>query len=288
MHDRLRIKLHRMFLLSAMLFSVATHTQAHEFWIEPQDFTPDKGEPLRADIKVGQKLIGSTQAFRPQQFEQFDVIQGNNQAPVKSNTGDYPAVNEENLSEGLVILAYTSTPRSLRYSTITAGKFEAFLKKEGIPWVIERHQQRGLPEKGFTEAYSRFAKSLVNVGAGGGLDQAIGLELELVMLTNPYADANKDLAVQLLWQGKPLPDAQLNVFFKPQQSPDSESARVLYQTDQQGVATILRPDKAGMMLLNAVHMIEPDAQTILKTGAVWESLWASTTFAIEDHSGVPD
>ena len=272
---------YRTVLFTVMLFLMIPTAQAHEFWLEAKDFTLDKGQPLEANIKVGQKLVGSSYPFSPDSFEQFDMIQGDVQAPVKSNDGDYPAVNEEVLADDLVVLAYTSKPRSLRYNTITIGKFEPFLKKEGIPWVIESHQQRGLPEKGFTEAYSRFAKSLIKSGSGAGDDQAVGLEFELVMQSNPYTETEGDLSVKLLWEGKPFPDAQLNVFFKPEQSPDDEINRVLYKTDQQGVASIPRPAERGVMLLNAVHMIEPDAKTMLKTGAVWESLWASTTFAIE-------
>lgn len=281
----LRIKLYWLrfsaFSLSATLLFITTTTQAHEFWIEPHDFTLASGQPLQADIKVGQKLVGNTHAFAPDHFERFDVIQKDNSAPVQSRTGAYPAVDEKGLIDGLIVLAYASTPRSLRYNTITAGKFQPFLKKEGIPWVIERHQQRGLPKKGFTEAYSRFAKSLIKSGSGDGEDQATGLEFELVLLTNPYTETDKDLVIQVLWEGKPLSGAQLTAFFKPQQSPDDGIVHVRYKTDRQGIASIPRPVTKGIMLLNAVHMIEPDAKTILKTGAVWESLWASTTFAIE-------
>ncbi len=266
-------------LLASLLLSLSVTAQAHEFWIEPRDFTPNVGAQLQADIKVGQRLTGRPLKFIPNLFESFEVIRGNERAAITSEDRAVPAVDEKNTEDGLVILAYSSTPRSLRYGI--GMKFGRFLQKEGMPWVMERHQQRGLPEKGFVEAYSRFAKSLVKSGSGKGKDRTIGLELELVLLTNPYLATETNLSVKVLWEGEPLAGAQLSAFFKPDSASTEGMVLIRYQTDQDGVVTLPRPGRPGTMLLNAVHMIEPNKATMLKTGAVWESLWASTTFAIE-------
>ena len=100
------------------------------------------------------------------------------------------------------------------------------------------------------------------------------------MLNNPYVANNEAIKVQLLEEGEPLANAQLGAFFKTADSEDAVQL-TLYRTDVQGMVALPRPKQPGVMLLSAVHMIEPDAATILKTGAVWESLWASMTFAIE-------
>ncbi|MEZ5476852.1 MAG: hypothetical protein R3E95_05015 [Thiolinea sp.] len=57
--------------------------------------------------------------------------------------------------------------------------------------------------------------------------------------------------------------------------------RSLFTSDADGKALIPRPAQPGMMLLNAVQMIQPDAETAAATEAVWLSLWASTTFYLE-------
>lgn len=262
------------------LLLLSTTGQAHEFWLEPEDFTLAVDQPLRADIKVGENLVGNTYSFSPGRFERFEILQSDSQSAIRSEEGAFPAVNEKAVGDGLITLAYASTPNSLRHGFVTAGKFKKFLKNEGLSWVLEQHQQRGLPKTGFTEAYSRFGKSLIKGGSGVGADRALGLELELVMLNNPYTESDKELTVKLLSDGEPLENTQLGAFFKAAAS-DDVVKHTLYKTDTQGVVTIPRPKQPGMMLLNAVHMIEPDAKTMLKTGAVWESLWASTTFAIE-------
>lgn len=268
------------FSIGLALLLLSTAGQAHEFWLEPEDFTLAVDQPLRANIKVGQNLVGNTYSFSPERFERFDIVQGDKQSAISSEEGAFPAVNETAVNDGLITLAYASTPNSLRYGFVAAEKFKKFLENEGLSWVLEQHQQRGLSKTGFTEAYSRFGKSLIKAGSGVGTDRALGLELELVMLNNPYTESDKELAVKLLSDGEPLENTQLGAFFKAAES-DSAVKHTLYKTDAQGVVTIPRPRQPGMMLLNAVHMIEPDAKTILKTGAVWESLWASTTFAIE-------
>lgn len=48
--------------------------------------------------------------------------------------------------------------------------------------------------------------------------------------------------------------------------------------DEQGT-TLVDVSKPGNYLLNAVHLRQPDVATMLQTGAVWESLWASLTFS---------
>ncbi|MGB1254838.1 MAG: DUF4198 domain-containing protein [Thiolinea sp.] len=266
-------------LAGAILLLKAGNLQAHEFWLEPRDFTPESGEPLLADIKVGQKLIGNKHLFLPKKFIRFDIHEGDKQRSVDSRTGDIPAVNEDNLEDGLAILAYESTIRSLRYHDLK--KFHGFLEYEGISWVKARHAERNLPETGFTEIYRRYAKTLVKSGSGKGADKPVGLPLELVMLNNPYTDSAQPLSVQLHWQNEPFRNAQINAFFRPDSEPDAEAILTPYHTDEEGKVTIPRPANSGVMLLNAVHMVEPDAATMLDTGAVWESLWASVTFAIE-------
>lgn len=262
------------YLLCGGIIFLMSQAAAHEFWIEPHDFTLTPRENLIADIKVGQMLSGADQFFIPNEFESFELIQNGKKRPIQSRTGDLPAVDEHSLQDGLAILAYASTNRSLRYSD--TEKFHKFLKNEGIEWVKEAHEKRGLPATGFLELYRRYGKSLVKVGNGEGSDKALGLPFELVVETNPYLHQNKAVGVQLLWQGKPFPGAQVSMFSKTEDGVKHS----LHTTDQYGRMTIPQPDKAGMVMLNAVHMIEPDKTTAEKTGAVWVSLWASTSYGV--------
>lgn len=259
-----------LFLLSAM---TGLDARAHEFWIEPIRFEIAAGDVLQAHVRVGQEMEGDAILYIPQRFEAFDVTAAGATRPVRSRIGDRPVVSEVARDEGLHVLSYVSTDSQLTYSD--AEIFESFLEYEGIDWVKAAHEQRRLPAQGFKEAYQRFAKSLVKVGDGEGRDRALGLELELVVETNPYTERDSDIVVRLLWRGKPFPQAQVNVFRRF----GGKVAMTPVATDQEGRIRIPRRSAPGVYLLNAVHMIEP-APNVERI--VWKSLWASTTFEIVD------
>ncbi len=260
-------------LLWLLCLTLSPGAWAHEFWIEPVDFSIPAGGKLQARVRVGQEMKGNSLPLSPQSFEQFDVTSGDVTRPVYSRIGDDPAVNEPLEDDGLVILSCVSTDSQITYSE--AGKFENFLAYEGIDWVLEEHRRRQLPAQGFSEGFQRFAKSLVQVGGGAGKDRPLGLLFELVAETNPYTAPDSDIVVQLLWQGEPFGNAQINVFRRLA----GVVERTAVTTDVTGHASIPRGLGAGVYLLNAVHMIEPPPSD---DDIVWKSLWASMTFEIAD------
>lgn len=259
-----------LFVVSLMLLK-STNLQAHEFWIEPEQFQLQTGDKLTAHIKVGQNMIGDNLYYLPNQFQSFAIHYGKQTSPIKSRLGDLPAVSQTIDQPGLHILAYVSTNSELIHKE--PEKFMQFLEYEGIEWVNAAHQKRGLPKSGFSEAFQRFAKSLIQVGNAHAQDKPLGLPFELILLNNPYTQKKQAIQVQLLWEGQPLPNAQINVFKRD----DQQTTRQTFRTNQQGRASISHQNAKGVYLLNAVHMIEPPAEM---TGIAWKSLWASTTFAI--------
>jgi hypothetical protein len=255
-------------ICSICLILFATVAQAHEYWIEAEDFTLAPGAELKADLKVGQDLSGNRMTFFPPGFVRFDLIDDNGVRPVEGRLGDRPALSANDLAPGLTIAALETTPSSLTWSE--ASKFQAFLEYDGLEWVAEAHADRGLPDEGFSESYTRYAKALISVGAPIGQDQVTGLTLELIALENPYAH-DGPLPVLLLYQGAPKAGTQIALFHRAE---DGTVTRDLFRTDETGQAMIPRRG-AGLSLLSAVHM-EPRAGD----PHVWHSLWASLTYDI--------
>lgn len=252
------------------IISSTSFTQAHEFWIEPTNYRLKVGDNLSAHLKVGEDFNGNKLAFLPYNFDRFTLTAQGETRDVRSRIGDIPAVGQKAKVDGLHVLAYISGGSELTYTD--AETFTNFLAYEGIEWVLEEHKKRGLPELGFKEAYRRYVKSLVSVGSGKGEDRILGLPFEWLVETNPY-QSNGDITAQLLWQGKPFTDAQVNVFNKR----GKEVTKTIYRTDDKGRVVIKRGE-GGQFLLNTVHMIEPSERTQQVSDAVWESLWASVTF----------
>ncbi len=246
---------------------------AHEMWIEPVDYAIKPGEHLFAHEKVGQNFKGNEYSYLPDSYQSFTVTLNEKTYPVTSRIGDIPAVKEQIDEEGLVVLTAATTVSDVTYETWE--KFESFIKSKGLDWVLEQHKARQLPDHNFTEAYRRYAKSLIKVGKGEGSDKYMGLPLEWVLDTNPYTHRGSDISAQLLWHGKPLAKVHVGVFNKK----GDLLIKTELVTDDAGRVLIPKAN-SGEFLVNAVKMIEPADDVVKNTGAVWESLWASVTYEI--------
>ncbi|MFK7754425.1 MAG: DUF4198 domain-containing protein [Sedimentitalea sp.] len=246
---------------------------SHEFWIEPHKFQVEPGEDVIADLRNGQIFKGSALAFFDRRIERFDLVSDDRTVPVAGRMGDIPALATPVQDQGLLVLVHQTAPSTLKYNTWE--KFQKFADHKDFPDIRTRHLARDLPLEGFTESYSRYAKALVGVGHAKGSDAPTGMETEFVALTNPYTDDLSDgFQAQLLYQGRPRGDAQVEVF---ERAPDDTVTVTLLRTDADGQVSVpVQPDHD--YLIDAVilrPMPEGDA-------SVWESLWAAFTFGVPD------
>jgi len=250
--------------------------QAHEFWIDPLRFQVAPGDPVVADIRVGEDFAGAAYTYFPTNFIRSELHQGATVTPNEGRMGDRPALNAT-ADEGLAVLVHETSDSRITYQALE--KFRNFVTHKNAEWTLAAHAERGLPEEGFVEIYSRYAKSLIAVGAGAGADAEAGLEVELVARTNPYTDdTTNGVGVTLLYQGKPRADAQIEVFEK---APDDSVTVFFTRTDSAGQAQVaVKPGHRYMV--DSVVLREPSTDKAEVTGAVWESLWANLTFAVPD------
>jgi len=245
---------------------------AHEFWIEPEAYTVAPEDEIVAQLRVGENFKGSTFSYNPRSFTRFDYMQEGEIASVPGRAGDRPAVNMPAPGEGLLVLAHETTALSLTYTEM--DKFIAFLEHKDWMGLLEDHRARGLSEERFRERYTRHVKSLVAVGDGRGSDRRLGLQTEIVALSNPYTDPSGTLAVQVFLEGAPRADAQVELFEK---AADGSVEVTLHRTDAEGVAIL--PVRSGYSYLADAVVIRAHEPTEAES-AVWESLWAGLTFAV--------
>lgn len=259
-------------------FAVASAFPAasHEFWISPHNYTIGPEDQLVADIRVGPNFSGPPYPYIPQLIERFGLVTGESETPVGGRAGDLPAMSFAPPEEGLAVIVHQTTDDLAIYSNAEEyAEFEEFARQKGFPWAIEEHAERGLPETGFAERYSRYAKSLVAIGHGRGSDRATGLLTEIVAEANPYTDdLSAGLPVRALYRNAPRADAQIEVFAR---DAVGRIRIARYRTDALGRATV--PVEPGTeYLLDSVVMraVTPRGES----DPVWESLWASLTFRI--------
>ncbi|MFY0310820.1 DUF4198 domain-containing protein [Leisingera sp. D0M16] len=258
-------------ILCAGLTLGAVPVLSHEFWIEPEKYQVASGDEVVARLRNGQEFKGAEQPYLDHRIARFEVLLGGTARPYQGRMGDMPAFTADMPKDGLAVLIHQTQPQTLTYDTWE--EFQAFADHKGFGDIRTRHEARGLPDKGFVEQYTRYAKAFVAIGQGGGSDRATGLETEIVALANPYTDdLSIGLPVRVLYQGAPRPGAQVEVFAK---APDGQVAISTLRTDAQGEALV--PVSLGHQYLLDAVVLRP-----APTGEdyVWESLWAALTFAV--------
>ena len=246
---------------------------AHDFWIAPSGFRPAVGERVSVELLVGQRFQGDAVPRNPEKIEAFFAVDGRgSRIPVEGIDGGSPAGYLRARTEGLAWIGYRSRPTAIEQN---GPKFDAYLREEGLDAVAlarDRSGTTGLPGK---EIYSRCAKALIRVGAvtgdaadaNEGFDRILGLPLEIVAESSPFAPA-ASLPVRVLHEGQPLAGALVGCLSKS--DPDGE---VRLRTDVDGRARFALGAK-GVWLVRVVHMVPAPRDS----GADWESLWGSLVF----------
>lgn len=260
-------------LLAALLAAPAL--EAHEFWIEPEAARIAPGEALVADLLVGEKLDGATYSFVPPNFTRFEILLGDRAIEVEGRAGDKPALNMAVEGEGLATVVHVTREYKLTYDSWE--KFVTFCTHKDFAWALERHTERGLSQEKVRERYTRFAKSLIALGDGAGSDREAGLLTEIVALANPFTDdLSEGFPVQVLFEGAPRADTQVEVFSR---APDGTVSVQTYRTDAEGRAMV-EATPGHFLLIDSVVMRELPVEA--ETDPAWESLWASLTFRVPE------
>lgn len=247
---------------------------AHDFWIEPQSFRPAVQENVPIVLRVGEDFTGTSQPLIPRWFSDYAATGPSGTQQVVGYIGDDPAGSFKPDAPGNWVIGYRSTQA---FVEIEPAKFNQYLEKEGLEWVIAAREQSGDAKSNARELYSRCAKSLVRAGnesAQGGFDTVLGYRLELIPERDPYELAPGDeLPVRLLYEDEPLADILIVAF-----TAENPAQQQKLRTDADGRAVITL-GKAGTWLIKGVHIIElPDTNA----KADWESFWASLTFELDD------
>lgn len=263
------------FLGACALVCAPLWAGAHEFWIDPVAYRVEPGGALVASLRVGEEFAGAEQSYLAREFVRFETVCDGQRAAVPGRAGDRPALNIPAPRDGLCVIVHETEDSRLTYTQWQS--FVNFTEHKDFTSVLADHVARGLPETGFVELYSRYAKSLIAVGDGAGADANVGLLTEIVAEANPYTDdVSGGVPVRVFYDGVPRVDAQLELFAR---SPGGAVTVSLHHTDATG--RVMVPVQPGYVyLLDAVVMRPLDAQTA--TDPVWESLWASLTFAVPE------
>lgn len=261
----------RLLLIIALCLPLPRLALGHEFWIEPEKYQVETGAPVVANLVIGQGFEGSPQMFFDTRIERFELRQNGQVAQYAGRMGDIPALSDTIQDPGLLSIVHQTRPSTLKYNEW--AKFQAFIDEKDFGDVLSRHRARSLPEGGFYESYTRYAKALIAVGAGQGSDHRTGMEVEFIADANPYVDdVSQGLPVQLIYQGQPLAETQVTIF---ERAKTGTVVVQTLQTDGQGKALV--PTRPGHTYLLDAVVLRPLADD---SKAVWDTHWAALTFFV--------
>ena len=166
--------------------------------------------------------------------------------------------------------------RDWSFLKLNPKEFDAYLREDGMEYIIEERARLGESQKEGRERYSRYIKTLLQVGEkrDGIYKKKTGLRLDITPLQNPYTKRPGDsLLFRVLFEGKPLAN---KIAFADNR--DGETfAKQQVTTDANGKFTV-KLDRKGTWLVRMVFMQR------CKTDcgeADWESFWGAYSFGVE-------
>ncbi len=245
---------------------------AHDMWLVPHKFHLKPGENLLLSANTGMDFPQSLSAVTPDRLSSFTVVGKSGEKSLK----DFKTVGNSlttgiGLKEaGTYIIATALKQKEIR---LTAKEFNDYLLSDGITNIYELRKKEGILDNDAVEYYSKFAKTIVQVG--DTLDDTPirphGLLIEIVPATNPYSLKQGDeLAVKVIYRGKPLPQAELAWSYPGMGEEFAGST----QTDDSGNA-IVPLQTSGPYVIRLTYM-----EWVKKLTHEWESYWASLTFEV--------
>ncbi len=243
---------------------------AHDFWIEPDNFTPAPDALVSVRLREGMGFKGNTLPYIEEWFSDFSIVNDLGRAPIISLTGDDPAA-QLYVKSGQALLGYLS---EATFVELDAAKFNQYLLNEGIEFIRDARRERGEDQTSAPEYFVRCAKVLLQSTEPGTAvyGEELGYTLELIPLGNPYELAVGDtLEFRLLYRGQAIEGLQVQALTR-------ERPELLQKirTDAQGRA-VIQLTHPGTWMVKAVQ-IEP---LMDDPRAHWQSYWASYLFALD-------
>jgi len=258
-----------LFLTTSMLI-VATLALAHDLFLKLDSYFLQPHARVRVTVLNG-TFTKSEGYVSPDRLADVSVVAGTRtrlRAADVWSRGRGPDSTLSVLSlalgdAGTYVVGVSVRPRELE---LAAADFNAYLKEDGLPDILEARRAANELGKGARERYSKHVKAVFQVGDTHTLDYAfvLGYPAEIVPLGNPY-DANRtSLRVRCLVDGKPAAN-QVVLWGGP-------GAERETRTDAEGVAEVTL-DAVGRWYVKFVHMERAN-----RAGLDYESKWATLTF----------
>jgi len=258
------------------LFAVSVTISAHDLWLVPEKFRIAPGDSLIILANTGMDFPNSLSAVTLDRIDQFKLVGKSIKKNITKFTvqGNSLAAKCAFEKSGTFVIAASLKPREIK---LTGKEFNEYLLADGLPNIYELRKKEGILEKDAVEYYSKYPKTIIQVGnrIDDSPTKPIGLSIEIIPKINPYELKKGDeLAVLVLFKGKPLPNAEIAWSYPGRGEEFAGSTK----TDELGQASIPLL-KAGPYVIRLTHM-----EWVKKPTHEWESYWTSLTFEVMSNN----
>ena len=256
--------------------STVVSAAAHEYWFEPDSFFLGVKQSTQLHLFVGEALKSDEErVYQAAKTTTFDLFSPKGKFDMRSMADDdtSPILKFSADFAGSYLFAME---RNWSYITLDAEKFEAYLHDEGMDYIIAERKRLGESKKDGRERYSRFIKTIIQVGDRQTSSALIRTDakLEIVPLNNPYAKKVGDKFKFQVWFDR-RPQANAVVFADNRDGDKITTQKVT--TDKDGKASVKLNGK-GIWLIRLVQMRRCEQ----KCGeSDWESFWGALSFGMK-------
>ena len=272
----------RRVLLSASLFATfCSPASAHDFWIAPQSYQIETQGAVPISIMVGHPKDRSRWALNPHRVVSLKSISA-------GGITDHQARMDTLLPNGDMLLSLNAPGTHLMIiettsatSILPAETFNNYLEEEGLTPISADRARKETQDIEGREIYSRRGKAIIQIGpldedAASYVTRPVGMTLEIVPQTNPYALAAKaPLTSTTYYRGKPTEGVTIGLI-----SLDTDAGLVeVKTTNAKGEVTFKRPE-TGQWMLHAVWS-DPLEDT---SKADYDTIFSSLSFGFSKKS----
>lgn len=261
--------------LAPFLALIAMPAVAHDFWVQPRQFSLANPGPALLTMFVGHGAARDRWGVDSDHVVLFRTIGPDGmidrKADLRLGSAGFDAlVPLAKPGAYLVVLQSTETPSQLPFL-----RFNDYVKTEGITPIIATRQRLGLEKTDGREVYSRRAKAIVQVGPVDAASIArvtrpTRLLLEIVPGKHPQAlGTDRMMPVQVLFHNRPLAGALVKI---TDLAADAEPVAT-QRTDKDG-RTSFRIPRTGKWQMNVVWSVPGGGRDPL-----FRTTFSSLTFA---------
>lgn len=255
--------------------------QAHDFWVQPGDYWVVPGVGTSVTLLVGHGPYRQRSAIPVRRILRFETVGPHGMRKdlrpslqLRGPRDDATVIFRE---PGTYLLVLQTDARA--YSLLPAIRFNDYLRVEGLTAAVLFRERMHRTNADGSEAYSRQAKTIIQVGAeadpAAPVTRPFGLLLEIVPDVDPYAEpCPEKLPVHVLYHGRPLSGALVKLTDLGHDANPIET----HVTDEKGRAAFNAP-QSGDWLLNVIWTEVAPASS----DADFQTTFSSLSFGFSGH-----